>query len=1663
MATDEPDTTQQPIASTSKLVKDEAEPSDGNRDEAPRPELERSPSSAKGKAKLEEGTAESTLSGESMQLDEQEPEKEMDDTEENEKGDPEEVILMTVVPKAKIVGLKYSGGIRTLKEGMELEVRRDKFNVADKNAIEVRHVRGLRIGFISKILAARLAPLINERKITLAAVSGPVPHVVTGIDDVPMALEIHGKRKYMRDERLDWAFPKRVEKLRARKEKEKLLKQAKEKLAKDQEEEYEEGEKRKGKGGENGGGGTSSGGGGGKGFSGDLAMTHAVLLERKTRPTQDMLSSMFSAGSMDPSKLPIHPCPPGRKDGTMKTNLMEFQRQGLAWMIEMEHPVLPKKVEDPPVQLWSMKKDEDGKTFWFNVGTETTQREKPILKRGGILADEMGLGKTMQTIALICTDDTGEGVLPKPEDPDERFDDMTLIVCPLSVASNWTDQFQQHVGKKRLKWHFYHGEGRELTKKQLREFDCVITTYQTLVGGIEEVTPKPKTKTEEEEEAIDADEADVVPPPAKKQKRTVKDGTLHAIKWRRIVLDEGHLIKNPKAKMSRAAAELTAERRWILTGTPIVNAAADLGAMIQFLRICKPLDDPEVWKRYVPIKKEKGKPPAPPDPETAQLLRAVVLSSTLRRTKNMVNANGEPLVKLPELASYQIKVKLTGAARETYDEVFKQLGKIIEGLVKKDTAGAKYSQLLSYLLRLRQIACDPTLCPPDFIEMIRDEAQADHLDDEFKRASGDRGDNSEQQMTFLRRLLRQLDEEECSVCSSIVVEARITICQHIFCQSCIEYAVETNGGCPVCYYPLTAKGIVGPERSVTPAATSTRSSSVSGVGGTVERSAKTAELIRLLKATAPGVKTLVFSQWTSHLDRIEAALHEEKITTCRFDGSMRQEKREQVIKSFTAPNKEATAGSKADKKSPMVMLLSLKAGALGLNLTVASQVVLMDPWWQPAIEQQAIDRVNRIGQTQKVRVFQIVAEDTVEDKVLEIQASKEKLIAEAFSGNRGTEQGRQKIAVPFQFFSSTAKILPPTKLNIHPSTVPIYPPGLLNTSSTQVLHQTSTTNPGPREALKVSRSPNLNRMNGQYNYPSYDGSIPSWSMHQYYNNSVPQYEYDHRRQHHHLSAPAQQVPVAQVPVPYSAAYGYPSYAPSSYVAMEQQPTRSRFAFAAQAQAQSHPQQFSLPPPAYSYASAYPGVEEQMRSQSHERAAGWGVGGDYGRQESAQRATLNGEQRSLQFLLSRLNQSSANSSSFRHLYSSTDDYHTQVQAQQDDDKTVVYDLIPNTSSVPPPPPVELSAVPLADLAVEMVWEACRQGFLLARDNQIAASHAASLNSSTSSSRRRSGRDSFGTIGDGRVRSSSADGFASDSSSTSSSLPGTPGVVSAQEEEARRQRLANLGLSDFMPIVPSRKNSSIPTFSSSVFPVEPSIAFRQFVKQILNATLVTPEDLVFALYYVSQIAPAEIIPPTPAEGGQDAQTTSFKAAPFKIFLGSLMLANKSLQDNSYRNETFSTVSGIPLKDVNALEIYVFSALKYDVALREDKWVQWLNTVAFKVLAGVRGEIGSRLAIEEALGRLVYAARNNKNTVGAPSTTPAPSSVSVSVDSSMVDLDAAGPLEDKVAAVAPPSRRRTPVSRAGLCRTSSDVPSLLPPVSLANTRARSFGQEVGFRQVC
>src|SRR5206468_2021272 len=124
-------------------------------------------------------------------------------------------------------------------------------------------------------------------------------------------------------------------------------------------------------------------------------------------------------------------------------------------------------------------------------------------------------------------------------------------------------------------------------------------------------------------------------------------------------------------------------------------------------------------------------------------------------------------------------------------------------------------------------------------------------------------------------------------------------------------------------------------------------------------------------------KALVFSQFTSFLSIVREALAAEKIPFSYLDGKTR-DRAAAVDKFRTDPDCS-------------VFLISLKAGGLGLNLTEAEVVFLLDPWWNPAVEAQAIDRTHRIGQSRPVFAYRLIARDTVEEKVLELQETKRAL------------------------------------------------------------------------------------------------------------------------------------------------------------------------------------------------------------------------------------------------------------------------------------------------------------------------------------------------------------------------------------------------------------------------------------------------------------------------------------------------------------------------------------------------------------------------------------------------------------------------------------------------------------------------------------------------
>lgn len=146
----------------------------------------------------------------------------------------------------------------------------------------------------------------------------------------------------------------------------------------------------------------------------------------------------------------------------------------------------------------------------------------------------------------------------------------------------------------------------------------------------------------------------------------------------------------------------------------------------------------------------------------------------------------------------------------------------------------------------------------------------------------------------------------------------------------------------------------------------------------VEASSKHEVLHTLIEeAISENHRALIFSQFTSHLAILKQWLDEQQIGYFYLDGRTRN--RQELIDAFNGPD------------GPPLFLISLKAGGTGLNLTAADYVIHMDPWWNPAVEAQATDRAHRIGQTKPVFVYKLVAENTVEEKVIELQEKKKEL------------------------------------------------------------------------------------------------------------------------------------------------------------------------------------------------------------------------------------------------------------------------------------------------------------------------------------------------------------------------------------------------------------------------------------------------------------------------------------------------------------------------------------------------------------------------------------------------------------------------------------------------------------------------------------------------
>lgn len=436
-------------------------------------------------------------------------------------------------------------------------------------------------------------------------------------------------------------------------------------------------------------------------------------------------------------------------------------------------------------------------------------------------------------------------------------------------------------------------------------------------------------------------------------------------------------------------------------------------------------------------------------------LRVLVKSVCLRRTKAS-KIEGEPILQLPPKITEKVHVLFDDREKEVYSELDQSTQRQINRYLDAGTLGRNYSHVLVLLLRLRQACCHPLLMaefraePPASIPGVDKIANAKLLSAavvaRIKSNDVDEDDGTcpvcmdsvENATIYI-----PCGHHVCSECwiriSDSAASANVINLEDdtvIKCQNCrgpvdpkkltdtIAFKqVHDPSSLPEAVEVDNAKDASGAKDEDSEATASSTESEDSdsdsdteeGDEGPKKKSlaqlrtassrnkaekkkylrrlektwfpstkiTKTLEILQANEDRGQNEKTIIFSQFTSLLDLLEVPLVRKGWTHTRFDGSMDLKERNAAVTSF------------ANDPECKIMLVSLKAGNSGLNLVAASHIIMFDPFWNPYIEDQAVDRAHRIGQVRDVFVHRLLIEGTVEDRIVTLQDQKRELISGA--------------------------------------------------------------------------------------------------------------------------------------------------------------------------------------------------------------------------------------------------------------------------------------------------------------------------------------------------------------------------------------------------------------------------------------------------------------------------------------------------------------------------------------------------------------------------------------------------------------------------------------------------------------------------------------------
>ncbi|KAF9978993.1 DNA helicase rad5 [Actinomortierella ambigua] len=742
---------------------------------------------------------------------------------------------------------------------------------------------------------------------------------------------------------------------------------------------------------------------------------------------------------------------PMEPPSTMTYTLKPYQKQALAWMVYKEQ--LNKHADDhlslhPLWEQYDFPMDDDHEVhsdeprrFYLNPYSSEMSLEFPTSAqacRGGILADEMGLGKTIEILSLIHTNRLANTALDPPEEAFSKLSTSgranstfrpsktTLIVCPMSLISQWRDEAIRSSDGS-LKIDVYYGNSRDLSDVELTRAsapDIMITSYGTVMSeycrlaGLEpDASSKPSVSTLQG---------------VLSHSDYRRGSALFNVDFYRVVLDEAHQIKSRLTKTSKACYAINGARRWVVTGTPIQNKLEDLFSLVHFMR-AEPWSNFSFWRTFITIpfeSKDKDK--------ALKVVTSVLEPLVLRRTKTTKDEDGNPIVMLPEKSIEIEYLDFSEQENDIYQALFRDGKTKFSHYCAAGTVLKNYASIFQLLMRMRQVCDHPLLVvgrnkplesgQGDGPLGLKDgPIDLEELMAKFSASEDQPGSNFG--ASVIQNLIQSGDEvPECPICFEDMADGVLMPCMHRGCRSCVlDYLQRRDdageqGDCPICRqgpiteadlmeYTTTEAKPAAPspsERStvhgdnvldmttVTRGAEGSSSRTVQVRRNIFKSSAKLDALMRhlyRLRQEEPQTKSVVFSQFTGMLDLAGAILNRDGFEYLRLDGSLSQASREKCLEQFRDTNHPAT-----------VMLISLRAGGVGLNLTAANRVFMLDPWWNYAIESQAIDRVHRIGQMKPVVVRRFIVRNTVEEKILVIQ-NRKNAIASTLGMTKAESQG----------------------------------------------------------------------------------------------------------------------------------------------------------------------------------------------------------------------------------------------------------------------------------------------------------------------------------------------------------------------------------------------------------------------------------------------------------------------------------------------------------------------------------------------------------------------------------------------------------------------------------------------------------------------------------